>query len=274
MSPPTSRPSCGPWTASGGRCPAARRVRGGPRRAAGEAARTRQAAGGDPRGHGPIPHMDSGRRAAWRPAPSSSFEGGWPPPWRPDPGGEHVAVTVRPTRAGAARESTTPPSRGRRQPSAAGAVDGRWRARRRGPRRGRTARHPRPDGCSSRAKFERRPGVPTGDAAEVDKVAVAPRHAGAVPGDRGVVTSRPSGTAAGESGRTRPSSRPRSRGTWPERVAWAAPALPRAGGEGQAAGSAAPARRRARVGRAAEGAGAELRAAPRPRPLRRGAAPA
>ena len=137
--PRQSRPSCGPWTASGGRCPAARRVRGGPRRArppsrngpgrgagrprgwctawarrggsvvqgpprrlgtraaltsggtfladAGEAARTRQAARGDPRGHGPIPHMDSGRRAAWRSAPSSSFEGGWPPPWRRTPAG-------------------------------------------------------------------------------------------------------------------------------------------------------------------------------------------
>ena len=41
-----------------------------------------------------------------------------------------------------------------------------------------------------------------------------------------------------------------------------------------ASGSAAPARRRARVGAPRRAPGAELRAAPRPRPLRRGAAPA
>ena len=112
---------------------------------------------------------------------------------------------------------------------------------------------------------------------EVDKVAVAPRHAGRFPG-----TAALSPPARGErrrerqdaAGRGRPpaSSRPRSRGTWPGGVASAAPALPRAAGKDC---------RRVRGFRAVDVTalarrggppGAELRAAPRP--LRRGAAPA
>ena len=105
----------------------------------------------------------------------------------------------------------------------------------------------------------------------------AASRGGRFPGTAALSPSAPRGTAARAAGRGRPppSSRPRSRATWSRTRR-----LARAGAaEGQVARTSGPGPRLPRVDVPAVGAprrapGAELRAAPRPRPLRRPAAPA
>ena len=86
--------------------------------------------------------------------------------------------------------------------------------------RERTARHPRPAGAADAGvQVEVRAtagGFPTGDAWEVDKVAVGPRHAGGSRGPRRCHLPPRGRTAARAAGRGRPppSSRPRSRAAW------------------------------------------------------------